>query len=56
MTLDKELLAILACPKCRGALRMTPDGTALLCLACRLSYRIEDGIPILLVDEAKPYE
>lgn len=56
MTLPGDLLDILACPKCKGPLRITPEETALLCPACRLRYRIEDGIPILLVDEAEPYE
>ncbi len=54
--LDRELLDILACPKCKGGLAMDPDGTRLRCPACRLAYRVEDDIPILLVDEATPYE
>jgi uncharacterized protein YbaR (Trm112 family) len=56
MAMDKELLAILACPKCRGELQLTVDEGALRCDACRLSYRVDDGIPILLIDEATPYE
>ncbi len=54
--MDKDLLEILACPKCKGELRLSADETELRCAACRLIYRIEDGIPILLVDEAEPYE
>jgi len=54
--MDKELLEILACPKCRGELRLTADETELRCEACRLRFRIDDGIPILLVDEATAYE
>ena len=56
MAMDKELLEILACPKCKGELLLTADESELRCDACRLSYRIEDGIPILLIDEATPYE
>jgi len=56
MALDKELLEILACPKCKGDLQLSVDGSALRCDACRLSYRVDDGIPILLIDEAMPYE
>lgn len=56
MLFDRELLDILACPKCKGDLEMTPDETELRCPLCRLSYRIDDGIPILLVEEAHPYE
>jgi uncharacterized protein len=56
MAMDKELLEILACPKCKGELLLTVDESALRCFACRLSYRVDDGIPILLIDEATPYE
>jgi uncharacterized protein YbaR (Trm112 family) len=56
MAMDKELLEILACPKCKGELQLTVDEGELRCGACRLSYRIDDGIPILLIDEATPYE
>lgn len=54
--LDRELLDLLACPKCKGELELTPDETELRCPLCRLGYRIDDGIPILLIDEAHPYE
>ncbi len=54
--MDAELLEILACPKCKGGLTLSTDETELRCPACRLSYRIDDGIPILLADEARPYE
>lgn len=53
--MDRELLEILACPKCKGDLALSEDETELRCEACRLRYRIEDGIPILLIDEAIPY-
>jgi len=56
MAMDRELLDILACPKCKGELKLTVDESALLCESCRLSYRVDDGIPILLVDEATSYE
>jgi uncharacterized protein YbaR (Trm112 family) len=54
--MDKDLLEILACPKCRGGLRLEGDGAELRCEACRLVYRIDDGVPILVVEEATPYE
>ena len=54
MTLSPELLSILVCPKCKGDLEYRPDEAALRCPACRLAYRIEDDIPIMLIDEAKP--
>ncbi|HEX9849313.1 Trm112 family protein [Candidatus Deferrimicrobium sp.] len=56
MEMDKELLEILACPKCKGELQLTVDESELRCDVCRLSYRVDDGIPILLIDEATSYE
>ena len=52
MALDQELLAILACPKCKGEIRLTETGDGLVCGACRLKYPIKDDIPIMLIDEA----
>lgn len=52
MPIDKELLDILVCPKCKGALVLEDDESGLDCNACRLKYRIEDDIPIMLIDEA----
>ena len=58
MSLPKDLLEILVCPKCKGDLeyRTAPPAPAeeLICHACRLRYAVDDGIPIMLIDEAKP--
>jgi len=56
MGIHKELLNILACPKCKGELRLTEDENGLICDACRLLYEIRDEIPILLIDEAVPID
>ena len=52
--LKKELLVILACPKCKSPVRLTDDNNGLVCEKCRLLYEIRDDIPIMLIDEAKP--
>ena len=52
MAIDRELVEILACPACRTEVRLTSDGTALLCHACRRRYAIVDDIPIMLIEEA----
>lgn len=52
MTIDKELLEILACPKCKGTIRLGDRGDGLICDACRLKYPIKEGIPVMLIDEA----
>lgn len=56
MPLDDELLDILVCPKCKGELEYrTEEDEALLCHECRLRYEVDDGIPIMLVDEAESF-
>lgn len=55
MTLDEDLLEILVCPKCKGELEYRETEEALLCHECRLRYAIEDGIPVMLVDEAESF-
>lgn len=51
--IKKELLDILACPKCKQPVRLTEDNKGLVCDQCRLIYEIRDDIPIMLIDEAK---
>ncbi len=54
MAIAKELLDILACPKCKKPVELNKEGDGLVCAGCRLVYEIRDDIPIMLVDEAKP--
>ncbi len=53
MGVSKELLEILACPKCKGDLHLNQTEDGLICERCRLLYEIRDDIPIMLIDEAK---
>jgi len=58
MPLDPKHLALLVCPESKQPLQYVPAGVAgagesLFCPASRLRYRIDDGIPILLVEEAE---
>lgn len=59
MPVDPELLAILACPKCKQPVELKKRGSKefLVCVAkeCRLAYPIRDDIPIMLIDEASPW-
>jgi uncharacterized protein YbaR (Trm112 family) len=55
MTVPKQLLEILVCPQCKGELGYeTEPEERLVCSACQLAYAVEDGIPVMLIDEAKP--
>lgn len=51
--LDEKLLGILVCPADRGPLLLVDDGKALYNPRLRRAYPIEDGIPVLLVDQAR---
>jgi uncharacterized protein len=63
MAPSRELLDILVCPETREPLLYFPEGDPrdggdpfLFCPASRLVYRIDDGIPVMLVEEAARVE
>jgi uncharacterized protein len=56
MAISKELLEILACPKCKGTIHLNDTQNGLICDNCKLLYEIKDDIPIMLIDEAKSIE
>jgi len=53
MALPEKLLEKLACPQCKGRLDYEENQDRLVCTACKLAYRVTDGIPVLLLDEAE---
>lgn len=55
MELDTEVLDLLACPNCHASFAVDPDRSELVCTGpdCGLAFPVVDGIPILLVDEAR---
>ena len=56
MSVNQELLDILACPQCKGVVHLNEAQDSLICEACRLVYEIRDDIPIMLIEEAKPLQ
>jgi len=52
MAVSKELLDILVCPKCKGEVHLNKEENRLICDKCKLMYKIEDDIPIMLIEEA----
>jgi uncharacterized protein YbaR (Trm112 family) len=54
--LDEKLLEILACPGCKGTLEYDQENQKLVCHQCKLKFRIEDDIPVMLVDEAERFQ
>ena len=54
--MDPKLLEILVCPLCKGPLLLDKAKQELICKADRLAFPIRDGIPVMLVDEARHLE
>jgi uncharacterized protein len=49
--IDKALLDILACPACKGDVKLAEG--KIVCTKCGRKYPVKDGIPVMLVDEAE---
>lgn len=50
--IGKDLLDILRCPLDPSRTRLTLEGEQLVCERCRLAFKIKDGFPVLVVEEA----
>ncbi|HID96758.1 MAG TPA: Trm112 family protein [Thermodesulfobacteriaceae bacterium] len=49
---NQEVLNFIVCPRCKGEVRVSEDGTGLICDSCCLLYDIKDGIPVMIEEEA----
>lgn len=54
--IDPKLLEILVCPLTKGPLRYDAERDELISEKARLAYPVRDGIPIMMVDEARPFD
>jgi uncharacterized protein YbaR (Trm112 family) len=54
--IDPKLLELLVCPLTKGPLRYDRERQELVSEQAGLAYPIRDGIPIMLVDEARPVD
>lgn len=50
---DPKLLEVLVCPQARTPLRFDRERQELISDAARLAYPVRDGVPIMLIDEAR---
>jgi len=50
--MDKKLLEILACPVCKGELKLI-NSNELVCYVDKLVYPIKDNMPVMLEEEAR---
>ena len=51
--MDKKLFEILACPLCKGDVKLLKGSGELVCRPCGLAYPVRDGIPVMLENEAR---
>lgn len=51
--IEKELLDILVCPQCKGALDYEKEAGELICRSDKLAFPIKDDIPVMLIEEAR---
>ena len=51
--MEKHLLDVLVCPNCKGSLQYDEKAQELICQKEKLAYPIKDGIPAMLIDEAR---
>lgn len=52
---SQSLDALLACPKCHGSLKRESQPAGFVCASCKLFFAIEDDLPNMLLDDAKPW-
>jgi uncharacterized protein YbaR (Trm112 family) len=51
----QEFLELLACPKCQSELQVIQKPEGFACESCGLHYALEDGLPNMLISEARPW-
>jgi len=51
--MDNKQVELMACPECRGKLNYDKANKELMCENCKLAYPVNDGIPVMLIEEAR---
>lgn len=52
--MNKRILQILVCPMCKGKLIYQKQKSELVCMFDHLAFPIKDGIPVMIINEARP--
>ena len=53
---DRRMLEVLVCPRTHGLLEYDAEAQELISKAAGLAFPIRNGIPVMLVDEARPLD
>lgn len=51
--MDKKQIELMACPECHGKLAYAKSSKELVCDSCKLAFPVQDGIPVMLIEEAR---
>lgn len=51
--MDKKHIEMMACPECQGKLEFNKTNKELVCENCQLAFPVRDGIPVMLIEEAR---
>jgi len=51
--MDKKQIEMMACPECHGKLEYLKESKELSCEKCQLAFPVLDGIPVMLIEEAR---
>lgn len=54
--INAKLFEILVCPLTKGPLTYNSEKNELVSVRAKLAYPVRDGVPIMLIDEARPLE
>ncbi len=46
-------IELMVCPECQGKLNYDSNNKELLCENCKLAFPVKDGIPVMLIEEAR---
>jgi uncharacterized protein len=54
--MDNKQIELIACPECQGKLNYDKTNKELVCEVCKVAYPVNDGIPVMLIEEARKIE
>jgi len=54
--MDKKQIELMVCPECQSNLSYDKGTNELLCSKCQLAFQVQDGIPVMLVEQARKIE
>jgi len=54
--MNKKQIEMMACPQCHKSMSYDKSNQELICDNCKLAFPVQDGIPVMLIEEARKIE